>query len=1018
MSKKVKQFLINSVDTKVFYNLEERIINYKLSQAKHGLSLLKEYTLIKKVDNKYKFNSCLEYYIATTNNNKYKLLARYNNSISSNIKGINIKEFIDICNKWRKKRGNTYLKKYLTKLKNDNKKMLSSKSFKKEIESNERVKYYSKLINGSKNKKKNINIIGLKEQLTTQISKHDKVRMLNSKKVNKYNAIALFDSFLNRILELNELMNDDLIVIRIFHYPILEQLLKDGFIYNNEKYVFYTASAGQTRNKKVVFMKESLWLKHEKTLMCGLTVDKINNSKEQGCNPNKYLAYLALCNSSTTIWEGFNINECIVVKDFETVVKGTVDYIDKQLKERDIKDKAGNVINKESYYELSDEVERKEMDITITHSDGCGLCLPSISDKNFMVRLPWVKGLITPVDFIEWIKLYNNENYKVTDIYNKEWDLKKDNIKIIFTMSQFKMWKYYESWQDYKNAFIKYNCHASKCNEEKDEFDKANFNYQMWQTLEDMNDEEISEFTNKVDKLITNAYIDKNTQLKLLGATKTNNNLSYFQKILMIYPELLQDSYVKTKLSEIINSKKKEAKYGKLKINATYTFLIPDVVAWLQNLFLKINKPLGLLKDGEVSCKLFDSKKYNELLVNRSPALYKEHCIRKNISNKDIKQWFITDGIYTSSHDLISKTLQFDNDGDKSLVIGDKELVKIAKRNMGYDLPIKNEDGKYNMNKIVPLYYNMGKAQAEKINAKTLYESLTNAYKYGNIGQYSNLLTILWNNNTLFTKEEKLNVAKIITAQNNFSIDSAKTLEMPELSKNLKSKIKQINKIKLPYFFQFAKDKEESKLEKINNSTVNKICKKIESIKQGDFEFKGLSKFDKKKLMCNPKIEINDNVINLYKYLNDEMQKYFMQCKEEFNNKDEDLTKEKIANLVYLKMKEDFVKELNKLNVSLSDATDMIISYIYKNTPSCQKSLLFNVFGDIIISNLNKNIKKPIVDNVDNKKIIQCKCCGKRIDSKCNRQEMCKVCSDKKTKESKAERQRIARAKAKAQKVS
>ena len=36
-------------------------------------------------------------------------------------------------------------------------------------------------------------------------------------------------------------------------------------------------------------------------------------------NINKYLAYLALCNSGTDRWENFNIDKSIVVKDFEIV---------------------------------------------------------------------------------------------------------------------------------------------------------------------------------------------------------------------------------------------------------------------------------------------------------------------------------------------------------------------------------------------------------------------------------------------------------------------------------------------------------------------------------------------------------------------------------------------------------------------------------------------------------------------------------------------------------------------------
>ena len=88
----------------------------------------------------------------------------------------------------------------------------------------------------------------------------------------------------------------------------------------------------------------------------------------------------------------------------------------------------------------------------------------------------------------------------------------------------------------------------------------------------------------------------------------------------------------------------------------------------------------------------------------RSPHLYKEHAIRKNVKDKmdnniDRSEWFITKGLYLSVHDLISKMLQNDFDGDKSLVCAEELFVEIAERNM---------------KDIVPLFYNM-KKQNQKL---------------------------------------------------------------------------------------------------------------------------------------------------------------------------------------------------------------------------------------------------------------------------------------------------------------
>src|SRR5690606_3540132 len=130
------------------------------------------------------------------------------------------------------------------------------------------------------------------------------------------------------------------------------------------------------------------------------------------------------------------------------------------------------------------QIKRQEMNIPIEHTDGAGMILPSVSKKAFMVRLPWIKGLLIPFSFDKFAQ--ENNSYKVKDIYGKEWDIVKDNIEVIFTKSQFKMWKYYSSWEEYKSNFKKFNCQAGKCNEEEDNIGNAKLNYQMLQTLTDM----------------------------------------------------------------------------------------------------------------------------------------------------------------------------------------------------------------------------------------------------------------------------------------------------------------------------------------------------------------------------------------------------------------------------------------------------------------------------------------------------------------------------------------------------
>src|SRR5699024_9255406 len=145
-----------------------------------------------------------------------------------------------------------------------------------------------------------------------------------------------------------------------------------------------------------------------------------------------------------------------------------------------------------------------------------------------------------------------------------------------------------------------------------------------------------------------------------------------------------------------------------------FTFVLPDLYAFCEWLFMGKEKPKGLLSEGEIYCSLY--KNANTLDCLRSPSLYIEHAIRKNIassSKSKIKEYYTTNAIYTSTHDLISRILQFDVDGDKLLVLSQKKIIEVAKRCM---------------DKVNPLYYEMKKANAEELNNKNICKGLNLAF--------------------------------------------------------------------------------------------------------------------------------------------------------------------------------------------------------------------------------------------------------------------------------------------------
>lgn len=785
----------------------------------------------------------------------------------------------------------------------------------------------------------------------------DHIRTMKEDRLSDTNVISVFDSALSRIIGIKQdELTDDLMIVQVYYFDVFKDISFFGFTYKGEKYKYFTSSAGQIRKKKAVFMKESVWNRIEKTVMCGLTIDKINS--KGGNNVNKHLAYMALTNSATDEWSEFDIDKSIVINDFETNVYGTFDFVD----------------------ETDYSITRKNDYVPVPHTDGAGMILPSVSSKNFMFRAPWIKGLLGVFNFRKFVEV-NDYSPVITDIYGQEHDIVKEDIQIIFTKSQFKMYPYYDSWDEYKDYFKKYHCSAGKCNVEEDKIKNAKINYQMLQTLTNITDDEIDLLTQKSSERINNICNSKDTMMDILGITPYNTNMTPFQKAVKLYPALLNDTYAKDVIREAKDSLLKKYRSGKLEVNGKYTFLLPDFYAACDHWFGHIDHPIGLLSDKEVFCWLF--KRYEKLDCLRSPHLYKEHAIRFNAAHevngdraKFIREWFSTDALYTSTHDLISKILQFDVDGDRSLVVAQPDFVNIAERNM---------------NGIVPLYYNMRKAEPTALTNETIYAGLNKAFTSGNIGLYSNDISKIWNHDIFIEgseeeKQEAIDVVKLLCMENNFCIDSAKTLYMPERAEWFDSVVSKYTNCKLPAFFEYAKDKEKSQVKRRNGSFVNKIYDKVPNKPINTRGLK-LDPIDYRKMMSDSKIVCSKEVSDLYDALNKQY-RYMIHMKDEY-----------VDNLRYIacKMRDEFAR----FGYSEETITDMLVEYLYGKGKR-YKQLLWFCYGQYVVNNLEHNIEERKT------KLVQCIDCDEwiEIDYSNNRTCRCKNCQTKYVRNTKTKKQR------------
>lgn len=760
--------------------------------------------------------------------------------------------------------------------------------------------------------------------------------------------ISMFESELTRTLNIESgSFSDSLIIVEQVYKDVSEQLVKNGFTYQNHTYRYYSSSAGQIRKKKLVFIREDLWELHKNTLMCGLSEEYINS--KGGSNVNKYLAYMSLQASASVRWKGFNIDKVIICEDLELEVLGEVDYI----------------CNK------TFDITRQFMPITMMPTDGAGMCLPSVSELSFQFRANWIKGLVSPFNFRQWImemrlKHPDKRIGFVRDIYNKEWDIIGDKIEMILCKSMFKMNSFYTSWKQFTDYFKKYKCHAAICQIENEKFGNIKLGYQMIQNLPQTTDEELALIVSKTAADIKMIGRDKETMLRVLGVTPENKNKNYYQQALELMPELLSDTYSKEVIKSAKKSMVKSAKAGKVEISGKYIFAVPDWFAYCEWLIGGVNRCdiKGLLDGEEVYSNSF--KDGEKLDVLRSPSLYREHGIRVNKVNKKNKKWLISNGLYIGYKSLLAKILMLDYDGDQLFCVNSPHLVLPAEKQM---------EG------VVPLHYETQKAKIVEINKDNIFDGLQKAFS-ANIGIISNKISQVWDKET-----PDLDVLRWLCLTNNETIDFAKTLSKSKLPPHVDKRIKKATKGKLPHLFIYAKDNKKDNVESDNNNSVmNRLAKLIPN---PNIHFDNVVKpLDYKMLMKNKDIVVDEKVIELYSKL--DLKKWTMSMQAN----DKEATGDNLPAYANIR------NEMLQLGFNINDVVDMLIYYLYVTVDSGYKTTLWSSFGDVIVENIKRN------QAIEYETLHNCEDCGDEYIKKKQRQKKCETCMEKIKKEKTALRVR------------
>lgn len=595
-----------------------------------------------------------------------------------------------------------------------------------------------------------------------------------SENINKQ--IALFESEMVRYSESDldgfPLIMDIVYMKIAYQTLVFKQILDRGLLIDDKKYVFYTATTSQMKNGEFVLVQEDFYNKNQNRFMCGLTDDIIN--QKGGCNSGKYLAYKGLPLSSSIEPEGYeiDIDKCIVVPDFKTAVNEDVECIDIDHEKREL---IG--------------IERRKENVEIPQTDGAGMFLPGVLPASAQIRCSHLKGAIFPFDFRKFLGQDEVEGVRPNPIIKDAWedihDVIKEDIQVIFTASQLKMWKYYESWEEYKKAFHANGMKIS-INKFADTEPKgyAKTSYQFIQTLssEKLTDERLAELCADTIEYLDKMKTDLDTMIKI--ASKDDD---YISLALEVHKELVYDEYIQSKLESKFKSERNDARGNKLILrDSLYSYICPDLYAFCTWLFCGIENPKGIIPHNYVYNSFYNDKPYEVVDCLRSPHLYVEHGIR-NLVKGDVlekcREWFNNLDTVVSSHDLLCRLLMFDVDGDEILLTPNKTIIECVPDD------------------IVPLYYIPFEPVRTEINNDAIYQAIVSCMENTQIGDISNVMTKNYNN-----ADTDIDFNKIMCCYNNLSIDYPKTQDIVKLGK-YEEKYNVLKGENNPYFFRYAKGK-------------------------------------------------------------------------------------------------------------------------------------------------------------------------------------------------------------------
>lgn len=423
---------------------------------------------------------------------------------------------------------------------------------------------------------------------------------------------------------------------------------------NTKKTVTYKrflGTAGSIKKSTIIFINKDIHAAIMKKINNGRyegpKVDENNNSLESVKQyngkelnykfiPAKINAYFALqCSASIAVpWP-----RMIVVDD--AITKFTA-------KIREVRDTGGE---NPDWPSVTDPIS-KEIEYNV--SDGMGFITPEMSAKwaealndgseplsGYNTRCAFLKGMVFTVDFRQFAEEIAH-NYIIKDAWGDDRDVR--DADLIITVSMLKLWNSYAGYEDYYENCMKNGyefCVAKSTPHELRNVHTTNYQYlQDFRLTDEQIDELIAPTVTKIKECLGLDW--RKLILYMCGTGLDERNVMSMDpmcKAIMANPELIKDTYVRSKVSRMIQKRIRTAKIGVLDVEGDYAIIGNDPYSLLQHIFgMEVT---GLLKAGECYHKYWFDRNVPEVIAFRAPMTSHENvCKLKVVASAEMEKWY------------------------------------------------------------------------------------------------------------------------------------------------------------------------------------------------------------------------------------------------------------------------------------------------------------------------------------------------------------------------------------------